>query len=59
MYASLNSLKGITKSRRDDIESLGYIFVMILSNLFLGEKITKKKIIGNFLILFGIVVYYI
>ena len=38
---------------------VGYIFVMILSNLFLGEKITKKKIIGNFLILFGIVVYYI
>lgn len=52
-------LKGVQYKNQPIIESLGYIFVMILSNLFLGEKITKKKIIGNFLILFGIVVYYI
>ena len=52
-------LKNIQYKNQPIIESLGYIFVMFLSNLFLGEKITKKKIIGNFLILFGIVVYYI
>ena len=52
-------LKNIQYKNQPIIESLGYIFVMLLSNLFLGEKITKKKIIGNFLILFGIVVYYI
>lgn len=52
-------LKNIQYKNQPIIESLGYIFVMFLSNLFLWEKITKKKIIGNFLILFGIVVYYI
>ena len=41
------------------IESLGYIFVMILSNRILKEKITKKKLIGNLLILIGIIIYYI
>lgn len=40
------------------IESLGYIFVMVLSLLFLNEKITKKKLIGNALILVGILVFY-
>ena len=41
------------------IESVGYVFVMILSRVFLEEKITKKKIIGNALILLGIAVFYI
>mgnify|MGYP003371747320 CR=1 FL=1 len=52
-------LKEVSYKNQPIIESLGYIFVMILSNLILGEKITKKKVIGNFLILLGIVVYYI
>jgi len=41
------------------IESIGYVFVMILSRIFLKEKITKKKVIGNIIILLGIVVFYI
>jgi len=52
-------LKGVPYKNEPIIESLGYIFVMILSNRILGEKITKKKIIGNGLILLGILVYYI
>lgn len=40
------------------IESLGYIFVMVLSRLLLKEKLTKKKVLGNVLILIGILVYY-
>ena len=39
------------------VESLGYVFVMCLSSLFLGEKITKKKITGNMLIIAGIVLF--
>lgn len=39
------------------IESLGYVFVMILGNLFLKEKITKKKLLGNGLILLGIFIF--
>lgn len=41
------------------IEATGYVFVMILSRIFLSEKITTKKIFGNILILIGIVVFYI
>ena len=52
-------LRGVSYKNEPIIESLGYIFVMILSNLILGEKITKKKIIGNLLILSGIIIYYL
>ncbi|MEG2521056.1 MAG: EamA family transporter [Christensenellaceae bacterium] len=39
------------------VESLGYAFVMILSAIFLKEKITKKKLIGNIVIIIGIIVF--
>lgn len=39
------------------LESAGYIFVAILSRLFLKEKITKKKMIGLAVIIIGIIVY--
>ena len=39
------------------IESLGYVFVMILSSLFLSEKVTPKKLIGNLIIIIGVVVF--
>ncbi len=52
-------LKGVPYKNEPIIESLGYLFVMILSNRLLGEKITKKKVLGNVLILVGIAVYYI
>ncbi|MEA4853348.1 MAG: EamA family transporter [Christensenella sp.] len=41
------------------IESLGYVFVMILSALILKEKITKKKLIGNLLIIAGVIIFSI
>lgn len=41
------------------IDSLGFLFVMILSFLFFREPLTKKKILGNLLILFGIAVFYL
>lgn len=41
------------------IESLGYLIIMFLSRLFFAEKITKKKMIGNLIILAGVVVFYI
>lgn len=41
------------------IESAGYIFVLILSRIYLDEHITKKKIIGNIIILIGIFVFYL
>ena len=40
------------------IEALGFVLVMFLSRIFFGEKITKKKLLGNSLILLGILVFY-
>ena len=39
------------------IESTGYIYILILSNLILKERITKYKIGGSFLIILGILVF--
>ncbi len=41
------------------LESIGYIFMMILSRVFIKEPITKNKIVGNILILAGIIVFYV
>ena len=41
------------------IESLGFLFVMVLSWFFFKEKITKKKLIGNLIILVGILIFYL
>ena len=39
------------------IESLAYVFVMVLSALFLKERITKKKLIGNIMIIGGVIFF--
>ena len=39
------------------IASVTYVFVLILSKIILKEKITLKKILGNLLIVAGIVVF--
>ena len=41
------------------IESLGYVLIMFLSLAFFGERITKKKLIGNALVVLGIVIFYL
>ena len=37
------------------LEAAGYIYVMVLSFLFLKEKITPRRLIGNIVIIVGIV----
>lgn len=39
------------------LESAGYIFVAVLSWLFLKEKITKQKLLGLSVIIIGIIIY--
>lgn len=53
------AFKGLAYKNGPMIEALGYILVMVLCSLFLHEKITKRKIAGNLLIILGIVVFYI
>ena len=51
--------KGVEYKNGSIIESLGFLVVMVLSRIFLGEKITPKKIVGNVIILTGIFVFYL
>ena len=49
--------KGIELKYGPIIESVGYIFILIMSKMFLGEKITKNKILGILLIIIGVIVF--
>lgn len=51
--------KGVEYKNGSIIESLGFLVVMVLSRIFLGERITAKKILGNLIILTGIIVFYL
>ena len=53
------AFRGLDYKNGPIIESLGYIFVMLLSYFILHEKITRKKVIGNALILLGIAMFYL
>lgn len=58
--ATLCSILAYTKlslSLGPILESSGYIFVAVLSRLFLKEKISKQKMIGLSIIIIGIVIY--
>lgn len=39
------------------IDTFSYVFVMILSYLVLKEKFTRGRVIGNLIIITGIIVY--
>lgn len=39
------------------IDTLTYVFVLIFSSVFLKEKITKGKLIGNLVIIAGVLIY--
>ena len=39
------------------IDTAAYVFVLILSRLILKEKFTKGKILGNLIIIAGILIY--
>lgn len=40
------------------LESLGYIFVPLLSYVFLAENITKRSLLSIVLIIIGILIFY-
>ena len=39
------------------LESLGYVIILLMSRLLLGEPITRKKLAGNMLIVIGILLF--
>ena len=55
MYA----LKVVPLSMAPILEATGYIFVSVLSYIFLKEKMTRKQLLGMAVIIIGIVIYTI
>lgn len=51
--------KGVNLKDMPILESLGYIFVPMLSFFVLKEKITKRTIVSVSLILLGVIVFYL
>lgn len=50
--------RGIEYKNGPVVEALGYILILFLSYAFFKEPITKKKVVGNILVLLGIAVFY-
>ena len=50
--------KGVEYKEGPIMESVGNIWVVLLSFFFFREPITKKKVLGNILILIGIACFY-
>ncbi len=61
LFATMMSLiyvyKFIPLSWGPIIESTGYIFVSILGTIYLGERLSPKKILGIFLIILGVIIF--
>ena len=51
--------KGVQYKNGPIMESIANIWVVLLSWYFFREPVTKKKVIGNILILIGIAVFYL
>jgi drug/metabolite transporter (DMT)-like permease len=51
-------LSGLAYKNGPVLESLGYIFILVMSALILKEKLTKRRIIGNTIIVIGVIVFY-
>lgn len=59
--AGLNviAMKGVSLKQAPVIESLSYVIILIFGWYFLGEKITKRKVVGNIIIIAGIAIFCI
>ncbi len=51
------SYRGVPLTLGPVLESTGYIYVGVLGMLILREKLSRRKIIGNLLIIGGILIY--
>ncbi|MBQ7673316.1 MAG: EamA family transporter [Alphaproteobacteria bacterium] len=57
MVLMIIAYKGMPFKYGAVIESLGYLYIMILGRIFFGEKLTAKRVIGNLIIVCGVVVF--
>ena len=49
--------RGVDLGGRRIIKKKSYIYIMILSAIFLHKKVSKRKVLGNIIIILGIIIY--
>ena len=54
---TLLTYRGLYLSWGPVLETTSYIYIMILSAIFLHEKVSKRKVLGNIIIILGIIIY--
>lgn len=57
MVLMIFAFRGLPYKVGPVLESLAYLYVMVLSRLFLGESITPRRLAGNLLIVAGVVIF--
>ena len=57
MILMIIAFKGMPYKYGAVLESLTYLYIMILSRVFIGEKLTKKKVLGNLIIVAGVIIF--
>lgn len=56
-FMTMYAFKGVPFSLGPVLEASGYVYVGILGTLILKEKMSKRKIIGNIVIIAGILIF--
>ena len=56
MLLNVYALQTLDLTVASVLEASGFLYVMVLGRLFLREKITARKLVGNALIIAGIVI---
>ena len=57
MVLTMIGFKGVPFKYGSVLESLTYIYIMILSRIFLGEKMTVKKVVGKIIFVAGVIIF--
>ncbi len=59
MFLMVFAYKGLPYKVGVILESLAYFYIMIMGRVFLKEKLTLKKIIGNIIVVSGVLIFNI
>ncbi len=59
MLMTVYAYSGVDYKNGPVIESLGNVYVLILSRLFFKERISRRKVVGIACIMLGIAVFYL
>ena len=57
MFMMVYAFKGMDYKHGAVIESLAYLFIMLFGGVILKEKITPKRVIGNCIIIIGVLIF--